>query len=188
MKLKEGATKRAAAVKMIVFDVDGVLSDGRLYYGPQGEIFKAFFTRDGLGISLARQVGIKLAIITGRSSKIVMTRAQELGFDAIYQGKLQKKEAYEQLKADFGFLDEQMAYIGDDIIDLPVLECAGFSAAVGDAVPEVAEAADIVSDFPGGSGAVRQIIEFILKAQGKWQEIVEAYKSGNNLETPRAIQ
>lgn len=176
MYLKQGATQRAAKVRMIIFDVDGVLSDGRLYYGPSGELFKAFFTRDGLGISLARQCGLKLAIITGRKSQIVATRGQELKFDAVYQGHLQKNEIYTQLKQEFSLTDEQIAYIGDDIIDLPVMVQVGFAAAVSDAADETIAEADLVSDYSGGNGAVRQIVEFILKAQGKWQKIIEEYK------------
>lgn len=180
MLLREGAEAHAAKVRMIIFDIDGVLSDGKLYYGSDGEAFKTFFVRDGLGISLARENGIKLAIITGRKSAIVETRGKELKFDAVYQGNLYKMKAYEELKADFAITDEQMAYIGDDIVDLPIMTKVGFPAAVGDAVEEVKETAHFVSDFAGGYGAVRQIVEFILKAQGKWQSIITDYLNGGS--------
>lgn len=180
MILREKAAQNAAKVKLIIFDVDGVLSDGRLYYGNDGEMLKAFFARDGLGISLARQNGIKLAIITGRKSSIVENRAKELKFDAIFQGHLYKMQAYEELKKQFSLSDEEIAYIGDDVVDLPIMVKAGFPAAVGDAVEEVKNRAVFVSDFFGGEGAARQTIEFILKAQGKWQRIVEDYCAGGS--------
>ncbi|TCS80479.1 KdsC family phosphatase [Pectinatus cerevisiiphilus] len=175
MLLKEEAVAHAAKVRMIIFDVDGVLSDGKLYYGSDGEIFKAFFVRDGLGISLARQSGIKLAIITGRASAIVEKRGKELKFDAVYQGNLYKLKAYGEIKEKFSLNDDQIAYIGDDIVDLPIMTKVGFPSAVADAVPEVKNTAYLVSDFAGGEGAVRQIVEFILKAQKKWQLIIKNY-------------
>lgn len=180
MIIRQSANNAAAAVRLIIFDVDGVLSDGKLYYSQEGEMLKTFFTRDGLGISLARQNGIKLAIITGRESMIVENRARELKFDAICQGHLYKTQAYEELKQKFSLTDKQIGYIGDDLVDLPVMVRVGFAAAVGDAVEEVKEHALFVSNFVGGSGAVRQIIEFILKAQGKWQSIVDDYCSGGS--------
>ncbi len=146
-----------------------------MYYGNKGELLKTFFVRDGLGISLARQNGIKLAIITGRKSEIVETRGRELKFNAIYQGQLFKMDAFEALKEQFSLKNDEIAYIGDDLVDLPIMVRVGFAAAVADAVEEVKQNSDMVSDFKGGYGAVRQIIEFILKAQGKWQKIVKDY-------------
>ena len=178
MELYEGLAIRASKVRMIIFDIDGVMSDGRLHYTGDGELFKTFFTRDGLGISLARQSGIKLAAITGRRSKIVATRCKELKFDAIYQGHLYKTTAYEKLKQDYCLADEQFAYIGDDLVDLPIMVKVGFAATVADAVSDVKKIAHFISDFNGGEGAVRQIIEFILKAQGKWQSLVQDYLDG----------
>lgn len=175
MQLKQQAEQKASKIRLIIFDVDGVLSDGKLYYGDNGESLKTFFVRDGLGISLARQNGIKIAIITGRKSQIVATRGQELKFDAVYQGQLYKLDAFAKLKQEFSVTDEQIAYIGDDIVDLPIMTKVGFAAAVGDAVLEVQQTAHLVSDFAGGAGAVRQIVEFILKAQGKWQHIIADY-------------
>ncbi len=180
MQLSEEALARMSGIRMIIFDVDGVLSDGKLYYGGQGEAFKTFFVRDGLGISLARQSGIKSAIITGRKSDIVEQRGKELKIDAVYQGNLYKIKAYEELKKNFSLADEEIAYIGDDVVDLPIMTKVGLAAAVGDATDEVKSIAHVVSDFKGGEGAVRQIIEFILKAQGKWQILINDYLNGGS--------
>ena len=170
MEVMTGANERAKNIKLIIFDVDGVLTDGGIYTGAEGEVFKPFFCRDGLGIRLARQCGLKVAIITGRNSKQVEYRGKELGFDAICQGSLNKRDDYKMLKEEFGITDEEIAYVGDDLIDLPIMVQAELAAAVGDAVPEVKARAHIISDLPGGRGAAREVIEFILKAQGKCVE------------------
>ena len=169
------AEKRAARVKLLIFDVDGVLTDGGIYIGPEGELFKAFHARDGLGITLARKAGIKTAILTGRTSPQVAFRAKELHIDRVHQGCKDKREAYRSLKKEFKVTDEEAAYVGDDLIDLPILLQCGFPAAVADAVEEVREAAAFVAQHPGGCGAVRDIIECILKAQGRWQELLAPY-------------
>ena len=169
------AQERAARVKIIIFDVDGVLTDGGIYIGPEGELFKAFHCRDGLGITLARKAGIKTAIITGRTSKQVAHRANELHIDRVHQGCMDKRAAYRSLKDEFGVTDEEVAYVGDDLIDLPVMLQTGFPAAVADASEEVREAAAYVARYAGGHGAVRDIIEFILKAQGRWQETIASF-------------
>jgi len=179
MELKAGAADLAKKVRLIIFDVDGVLTDGGIYVGEKGELFKSFFCRDGLGITLAGQNGLKTAIITGRSSEQVKLRAENLHIDAVWQGCMDKRDAYAELKQRFSLTDEEICYIGDDLIDLPVMTQVGFSAAVADAVPEVRASACLVSDFSGGKGAARQVIEFILKAQGKWTAIVKNYTRGH---------
>ena len=175
MEIMTGAKERAKKIKMIIFDVDGVLTDGGIYTGAEGEVFKPFFCRDGLGIRLARQSGLKVAIITGRNSKQVEFRGKELGFDAICQGSLNKREDYSRLKEGFGLTDEEIAYVGDDLIDLPIMVQVELAAAVEDAMPEVKARSHIISSFPGGRGAAREVIEFILKAQGKWESIVASF-------------
>lgn len=181
MEFTATATERAKRVKLIIFDVDGVLTDGGIYIGETGELFKPFYCRDGLAITLARQNGLKTAIITGRSSKQVQMRAKDLSIDAVWQGCSDKREAYAELKQKFNLCDEDICYVGDDLIDLPVMVQVGLSAAVGDAVPEVRARAHLVTDFYGGRGAVRQVIEFIFKAQGKWDNIVEQYSCAKEL-------
>ena len=179
---------KARKVKMVVFDVDGVLTDGGIYVGATGELFKPFYCRDGLAITLAQRVGLKTAIITGRESEHVKFRANELKIDAVWQGNPDKRAAYDELKEKFSLADEEIAYIGDDIIDLPVMLQVGLPMAVGDAVPEVKSRAALVADAPGGRGAVRELLEFILKAQGKWDGIVESYVSATTEDVSDLMQ
>ncbi len=177
MEFTAEAIRRAEKVRLIIFDVDGVLTDGGIYIGAEGELFKPFFCRDGLGVTMAHRSGLKTAIITGRQSRHLLYRAQELRITEVFQGNLDKRAAYRELKAKLGLADEEIAYFGDDLVDLAIMRQVGFPAAVGDAVPEVREAAVAVSGFPGGHGAVRELIEFILKAQGKWQALLDDFKA-----------
>ena len=175
MRFTQDAAARAAKVKMIILDVDGVLTDGAVCVGADGELFKSFNVRDGLGITLARQCGIKIAIITGRESKMLAYRARELKIDAFYQNKKNKLPAYRELQAQYNLQPQQFAYVGDDLFDLAVMRNVGFAASVADATDGAKSVACFVSSCDGGHGAVRQIIEFILKAQGKWQGLVDHY-------------
>ena len=175
MKISGDAIERARRVKLIIFDVDGVLTDGGIYHGAGGELFKAFHCRDGFGITLAHSCGLKTAIITGRTSPMTAYRAAELKISAVMQGQMNKRDAYKKIKAQFGLDDEEICYVADDVIDLPVFVQVGFRAAVGDAAAEVIERAHFVSNNFGGHGAVREVIEFILKAKGFWQGIIERY-------------
>ncbi|MDD6382770.1 KdsC family phosphatase [Mitsuokella sp.] len=177
MEFTAEAIDCAKKVRLIIFDVDGVLTDGGIYVGTEGELFKPFFCRDGLGITIAHRSGLKTAIITGRESQQLLHRAQELHITEVFQGKLDKRSAYRELKKRLNLADEEIAYFGDDLVDLAVMCQVGFPAAVGDAVPEVRAAAVAVSGFPGGHGAVRELIEFILKAQGKWQSLLDDFKA-----------
>ena len=178
MPIREDAIARAKKIKCVILDVDGVLTDGGIYVAPDGsELFKPFFARDGLAITRARKVGLKTAIITGRTSPIVANRAKELHIDLVYQGRLDKREAYADIKAKTGLSDEEIAYIGDDIVDLPILRQVGLPCAVGDAVPEVKEIAQIIAAQPGGRGAVREIYEIILKTQGLWDRVLTAFQN-----------
>ena len=175
MKFTEDAYNRAKKIKLIIFDVDGTLTDGGIYIGTNGEIFKAFNCQDGFGIVTAHKLGLKTAIITGRESVITSNRAKELGITAVKQGQMDKRNAYKELKAEFNLRDEEIAYVGDDIIDLPVFVQVGFRAAVGNANIELKERAHFVAKNDGGKGAVREVLEFIFKSQGKWTEIVKYY-------------
>ena len=175
MKVTGDALDRAKRVKLIIFDVDGVLTDGGIYYGGNGELFKAFHCRDGFGITIAHSCGLQTAIITGRTSAITPLRAANLKISTVLQGQMNKRDAYKKIKAQFGLDDEEICYVADDVIDLPVFVQVGFRAAVGDAAAEVIERAHFVSNNFGGRGAVREVIEFILKAKGFWQGIIERY-------------
>lgn len=178
MPIREGAIRCAANIRCIILDVDGVLTDGRIYVAPDGrELCKPFFVRDGLIITLARKVGLTTAIITGRTSEMVASRAKELHIELIYQGSPDKRAAYRDIKERTGLADKELAYIGDDIVDLPILQQVGLPCAVGDAVPEVRAFAQIIAAQPGGHGAVREIYEIILKAQGRWDSVLRAFQN-----------
>lgn len=175
MKISSDALDRAKKVKLIIFDVDGVLTDGHIYIGERGELFKAFNCRDGFGITAASKLGLRTAIITGRESVCTANRARELGIDAVKQGQMNKRNAYKELKSEFNLTDEEIAYVADDVIDLPVFVQVGFRAAVGDADEEVRKRAHFIADNFGGHGAVREVLEFIFKAQGKWATLIQSY-------------
>lgn len=169
---------RGQKIKLIVLDVDGVLTNGQLVFGTQGELMKKFHAQDGLGISLAHNVGLKTAIITGRKSQMVELRSAELRIADVYQGTLSKVEALHELMAKYDLTLEEVAYVGDDLNDLPVLIHVGLACAVANAAPEVKEHAHLVTQKPGGNGAVREVIEYILKSQGKWEGIITGYLQG----------
>lgn len=158
--------QRAARIRLVVLDVDGVLTDGRLYYGPQGEAIKVFDVRDGHGIKMLLAEGIDVAILSARESSIVAQRARELGIRRVLQGRGDKVAAFSQLLSDAGVAAAEAAFVGDDLPDLPVLRCAGFAATVDDACEEVKTVAHWVAPQPGGRAAVRACAEFILRAKG----------------------
>ncbi|HHW11597.1 MAG TPA: HAD-IIIA family hydrolase [Firmicutes bacterium] len=147
---------------MLIMDVDGTLTDGKIYIGPQGEVFKAFNTKDGLGIKLLMDKGIIPVIITGRNSQIVLKRAEELGIEEIYQGVEDKLDIYRLLLEKYKLDPEEVAFIGDDLNDLPLLKMVGLSFCVADAVEAVREKVDYVTRLKGGEGAVREVIDLIL--------------------------
>jgi 3-deoxy-D-manno-octulosonate 8-phosphate phosphatase (KDO 8-P phosphatase) len=165
----------AAKVRLMAFDIDGVMTDGRLYFGPEGDCCKAFFSRDGLGLKLLAKSGVKLAIITGRDSPIVTTRAANLGIDLVLQGVEDKRTAMAGLLKDAGLDFEQSGYMGDDLIDLPLLKVCGFSATVPDCHPLLRPHVCHVARAPAGAGAVREVCELILRAQGTWDRVMAPY-------------
>lgn len=169
------AIERARAVRLMAFDVDGVLTDGRLYFGATGEETKAFHTRDGHGMKLLQAAGVQLAIITGRSARAVELRAQNLGITRVCQGIEDKRSALAELAGSLGIDLARSGYMGDDVVDLPVLRACGFSASVPDGHPLVRSAVDYVSSAPAGAGAVREVCEFILRAQGRLDEAMAPY-------------
>ncbi len=167
----------AGRVRLLIVDVDGVLTDGRIVLDNHGNELKFFHVRDGHGLKLLQRAGIEVAIVTGRESAVVERRAAELGIRRVHQGSRLKMEAYESILEETGLKDEEVAYVGDDIVDIPVMRRAGFSAAVADAEEYVKEAAMYVTERPGGRGAVREITDFILKAGGHWDEVTRRYYS-----------
>jgi len=160
---------RAAAVKLLVFDVDGVLTDGGLIYGPDGEVAKRFDVKDGHGLVLARLAGLPAAILTARVSRIVATRGKELGLCAVEQGHKDKRKGLLALLAQQGVAPEACAYMGDDVNDLPAMALVGLPACPSDAAAEVRQASRFVAQRPGGHGAARELAELCLKASGRWE-------------------
>ncbi|MGD0037044.1 MAG: HAD-IIIA family hydrolase [Bacteroidota bacterium] len=152
-------------IKLLLLDVDGVMTDGGLYFSNSGDEFKRFNSQDGYGIAKLQRAGIKVGIITGRLSKIVKRRAKELEITEVYQNFKNKIDAYKSIKKKFDLTDANIAYIGDDEFDLAVLKCVGFSAAPADAMPVVKEQVHYVCTCGGGNGAVREVIDLILKNQ-----------------------
>jgi 3-deoxy-D-manno-octulosonate 8-phosphate phosphatase (KDO 8-P phosphatase) len=172
------AEARAANVRLLILDVDGVLTDGRLYFGPHGETLKVFHVRDGHGIKLLREAGIEVAILSSRHSEMVAARARELGLARVLQGQADKIAGYERLLAVTGTTPAQCAYMGDDWPDLDVLTRVGFAATVADAAPEVRKVSHWVAPAAGGRGAVRQLAEFILRAQNRFDAALARHRTG----------
>ncbi len=164
--------RRAKALDWLLFDVDGVFTNGRLLYGAHGEQWKVFHVRDGLGLRLAQQAGLKIGILSGRGNAALDFRARELGIDALIPERSDKDAAFTELLAEQGTTPERIAYMGDDLLDLPVMRRCALSFAPADAVSEVRERADRVLENPGGGGVAREMCELILRARGDWERIV----------------
>lgn len=170
--------ERAKNVRLLILDVDGVMTDGSIILDNHGNELKAFHVRDGHGIKMLQKVGIEIAIITGRISDVVERRARELGIQHVYQKALKKAVAYEELRVKTGVPANEIACIGDDIVDIPILRRVALPVAVADATEETKAAAVYVTKAPGGRGAVREICDLILRANGKWDELFDAYSHG----------
>lgn len=171
----EALREQQREIRLIVLDVDGVLTDGQLFLGDGGEQYKAFHSRDGHGLRLALRAGLELAILTGRQSEVVRHRMQDLGIRHIRQGCSNKGQGMEAILADLGVSAAQTAYVGDDVIDLPAMRRVGLSIAVADAHPLVLQHADWCTRAPGGRGAVREICEEILEAQALLDGLLVPY-------------
>src|SRR5215510_7817729 len=173
MNISEEIISCARQIRLLLMDCDGVLTEGGLHYTFDGkhvlEGLKVFHIHDGQGLRLAREAGLKLGIISGRVSPALVARARELQVDRLHQGIDDKLSVYEQIKTDEGLTDAQIAYVGDDLPDLPVMRLVGLAIAVADAVEEVRECAHLVTQKPGGRGAAREVVELLLKAQDKWR-------------------
>ena len=167
--------QRASMIKLVVFDVDGVLTDGSLFIGDDGQEYKAFNSKDGLGIRMLQDSGVEVGIITGRTSDVVRHRMENLGVPHLYQGQQHKLPAYEKLLAKLGLEPEQTAYVGDDVVDLPILRRAGLAVVVADGHPLAKRHAHWETRFGGGKGAAREVCELIMEAQGTLDQQVEAY-------------
>ncbi len=167
--------KRARDIDLLVLDVDGVLTDGGLWYGPEGEMFKRFDVKDGHGLVLARLCGLQAGILTARRSKVVEARARELGLSPVSQGNRDKRVGLFKLLEEANIQPSRVAYMGDDLNDRAPMRIAGLAIAPADAVTDILAEADIITDAPAGRGAARQVVELILRTQGKWEGAVEQY-------------
>jgi 3-deoxy-D-manno-octulosonate 8-phosphate phosphatase (KDO 8-P phosphatase) len=173
VKTKPASLRRKAAnIRLLLLDVDGVLTDGRIIIDDRGVETKHFHVRDGQGISLLKRSGIEVGFVTGRSSSVVRHRANELRVTLLFQGVQNKLQVYERIKKKCRLTDGQIAYVGDDIIDLPVLRRVGLAVTVGDGSAELKPLADYVTVAKGGKGAVRELAELLLKAQKKWSDLL----------------
>lgn len=171
----ETLQQRLFAIRMVIFDVDGVLTDGRLVLGDDGQEYKAFNSKDGHGMRMLADSGVDLAILTGRRSQVVERRAADLGIEHVIQGRRDKLPAFEELLETTGLPPEAVAYVGDDVVDLPVMRRVGLAVAVADASPLIHEHAHWITTNPGGRGAAREVCELILRAQGNLERLLAAY-------------
>jgi 3-deoxy-D-manno-octulosonate 8-phosphate phosphatase (KDO 8-P phosphatase) len=169
------ALARARRVRLVIFDVDGVLTDGRLWYGPNGEELKAFHAFDGHGVHLLRMAGLDTAIISGRQSQAVEERARELGIEHVVQGADNKLKAFTQMLRRLKLKQAATAYMGDDVVDLPVLTRCGFACAPHEAPEDVRRRVHYIASANAGHGAAREVCEFILEAQGKLSNVMRRY-------------
>jgi len=167
--------QRAARIKLLLMDCDGVLTDGRIWLFENGEEQKGFHTRDGLGIDLLHRAGLKSGIISGRNSSAVEQRARSLGMSFVRQGCEDKRKAFIDTLSEAGVTNAEVAFIGDDLNDIPLMLQSGLAVAVADAAFETREHAHYVTQATGGFGVVREVIELILKAQGRWDELIKKY-------------
>jgi 3-deoxy-D-manno-octulosonate 8-phosphate phosphatase (KDO 8-P phosphatase) len=166
---------KAARIRLVIFDVDGVLTDGSLFVGDDGQEYKAFNSRDGHGIKMLLKYGVEIAIITGRTSQVVEHRMANLGVTHVYQGKLEKLPAYEELRGKLGISPEETAYVGDDVVDLPVMRRVGLAIAVQDAHPLVSQHSHWQTPSVGGRGAARDVCEMLMEAKGVLQNEMDRY-------------
>ncbi len=174
-RLMREIIEKAKKLKLLILDVDGVLTDGRLFFDDQGKEYKCFHARDGHGIKLLRQTGVEVAVISGRQSNSVAMRMKSLGVEAVYQGHENKIAAFNEIVKKMSIEPEQIAHVGDDLLDLPIMTRVGLSIAVHDANHFVKENADWCTQTQGGLGAVREVCDFIMQAQGTFDSVLEKY-------------
>jgi 3-deoxy-D-manno-octulosonate 8-phosphate phosphatase (KDO 8-P phosphatase) len=169
------ALERARRVKLMLFDVDGTLTDGHLWYGPSGEEIKAFHSFDGHGIKMLAKSGVRIALLTGRSSPAVAARAAELGIEHVLQGVAHKRKTYEALLERLGLAQDAAGYMGDDLVDIPILRRCGFACAIPGAPEEVRKHVHYGAAAPAGAGAAREVCEFIMRAQDTFGGALQEY-------------
>jgi 3-deoxy-D-manno-octulosonate 8-phosphate phosphatase (KDO 8-P phosphatase) len=171
----EAAVEKAKKIKLLILDVDGVLTDGKLYFDNDGNEYKSFHARDGHGIKLLRQTGVDVAVISGRKSNMVALRMKNLGIEHVYQGHENKRSAFNEILEKTGLTPDQVAHVGDDLLDLPIMLRVGFAISVKDANFAVKKHADWCTTLTGGHGAVREVCDFIMQAQGSFDQLLNTY-------------
>jgi len=164
---------KAKKIRLVIFDVDGVLTDGKLFFDELGREYKSFHSRDGLGINLLRQTGVEVAVISGRQSKSVTQRMKNLGIERVFQGQENKLAAFESLCRELNLKPDQIAHVGDDLLDLPIMGRVGLAVAVADAHFSILRYADWRTSNPGGAGAAREVCDLIMEAQGNLNQVIE---------------
>jgi 3-deoxy-D-manno-octulosonate 8-phosphate phosphatase (KDO 8-P phosphatase) len=174
-KSEEEVRNRAVQIKLLLLDVDGVLTDGTLIWHSDGRESKVFHVHDGHGIRLLQRAGVEVAFLTGRSSEVVAHRAKDLGIELVVQGSRNKLADYEQILAKRRVEDREVAYVGDDIVDVPVFKRVGLAVAVADATAPVHSYCHVATKSEGGKGAVREVCDFLLQAKGRWEEVTAPY-------------
>jgi 3-deoxy-D-manno-octulosonate 8-phosphate phosphatase (KDO 8-P phosphatase) len=167
--------ERARKTRLLVMDVDGVLTDGKIIQDRHGHEVKVFDVKDGHGIVMAHRAKLRTGLISGRESETITRRAEELGIALVFQKVWNKLEVYEKILMDTALTHDEVAYVGDDVVDIPLLRRVGLAVAVADAVDEVKAVSHFITQRPGGQGAVREVIELILRAQGHWDTLLERY-------------
>ena len=175
---------RARKIRLLVMDVDGVLTDGRMVLSDRGEELKMFHTHDGIGLALAHRAGLRTALVTGETSPIAKARGEKLGVGTVVLGARRKGDVVDALLAEHGMSADALAYIGDDLLDLPALQRAGLAVTVADAVTDVKKIAHVVTKAAGGHGAVRECVELLLRAQGVWDAVYRAFVEEHGGRTP----
>lgn len=175
-KNQKSLSEKARRIKLLILDVDGVLTDGGIILDNNGNEYKCFHVRDGHGVKMLQRAGCVIAVITGRASKVVERRAAELGITDVHQKCLNKRDAYHTLMKKYALSDNEIAYIGDDIVDIPIMTRVGLPIAVSDADKETKKHALMITEHSGGRGAVREVTDFILKAKGLWHAILDGYR------------
>ena len=173
----DNIAERARKIRLLMLDCDGVLTDGRIIMLPGGDETKAFDVKDGHAMVMAQRAGLRIAVISGRKSSVVQARAKELGIAHLHEMAWVKTEPYEKILGEEGLSDQEVCYVGDDVVDIPLLRRAGLAVSVADGVEEAKRHSHFVTTRPGGRGAVREVIEIILKAQDKWDEALARYLS-----------
>lgn len=175
MDISQEVIERAKKIKLIMLDVDGVLTDGRIIFSSTGEELKCFNAQDGCAMVLAQRVGIKIAFITGRKSSILVRRAREHQVAEVFQNANNKQEVLQKLLNKYQLGPEEVAFMGDDLVDIAIMKKSGLAIAVADAVLEVKEISHYITQREGGRGAIREVVDLIIKSQDKWQEVTKSY-------------